>query len=359
VIRARPSGGLFGVPITVGWSWLAVVAATAGVLFIRLLPDAGSVGEAAAIALVGAAVLFASVVVHELSHAVVARRRGIGVRRVGLFALGGYTEMDREPSGPGDELAVAAAGPIASLLLGALLWVGAVVAGASAGVGGVLSLLAAINVGVAVFNLLPGLPLDGGRVLRALVWERSGDALRATRVAAEAGRVLGVALVAVGAGLGLAGGDLLIAALSAVAGGVLYHTAAAAGRTIGSLGTPVGRVMRPPPRVAALHPEGLVAPAAVDGVPVPVVEGERVVGTVTGPVPPGTPVSAVMMPLRPSDVIEAATPIGAVAGRIRRRGRPAVIVSEGRMVGVVSPEDAAEWLRRARRDGLAVGRSGR
>ena len=114
--------------------------------------------------------LFASIVLHELAHSLVARRYGVPIRGITLFIFGGVAHMDREPDRPGAEFAVAIAGPIASALIAVACWIllrGALAAGAGVPVVGVLAYLASINAMLAVFNLVPAFPLDGGRILRA------------------------------------------------------------------------------------------------------------------------------------------------------------------------------------------------
>src|SRR5262249_46641006 len=141
--------------------------------------------------------LYASVLVHELSHSVVARGFGLPVRRILLYPLGGFSEIEREPPTPGREFLVSAAGPAVSLALAAggyALYRG----GNPHGVLRVLLFqLIVANVLVGIFNLLPGLPLDGGRMLRAGVWKLTGRPGQATVVAAWAGRVLAVAVLVI------------------------------------------------------------------------------------------------------------------------------------------------------------------
>lgn len=145
------------------------------------------VGVAAAVLLAG------SILLHELGHAAVAGAMGIPTRRITLFVLGGVAEMEREPDTAGKEYLVSVAGPLVSLLLGGVGIVALeLTSGAWAGV--LFGYVAFMNGILAVFNLLPGLPLDGGRVLRAAVWKLHGDKDTATRVAARAGMGLGVVL---------------------------------------------------------------------------------------------------------------------------------------------------------------------
>lgn len=145
-----------------------------------------------------AVVFFACVLAHELAHAVVARAVGVPTTEIRLFVFGGVARIAAEPATPGDEALVALAGPLTSVTLAGLL---ALAATAVAGPpGDLLAWLFAGNLVVAAFNLLPGFPLDGGRVARALMWRLTGRRLLATRVTATAGRALAAALVLGGAG---------------------------------------------------------------------------------------------------------------------------------------------------------------
>ena len=154
--------------------------------------------ERVLMAFVTAAGFFACLVVHELSHAVVARRFGVQVQGITLFLLGGVAQIEGQVPSASQEFAVALAGPAVSLVLAcgfAWLYVGSSDPGA---LRAVLSSLAVANLGLALFNLIPGLPLDGGRLLRAAIWRTSGSFERGTRVALAGGRMLAAALIAIG-----------------------------------------------------------------------------------------------------------------------------------------------------------------
>ncbi|WP_229716033.1 site-2 protease family protein [Mangrovihabitans endophyticus] len=142
------------------------------------------------------ACLLGSVLLHELGHALTARRHGIGVRGITLELLGGYTEMDRDAPRPRVDALVALAGPAVSVLLGAIAATAAWLLPDRTVVGQLAFQLAASNLLVAVFNVLPGLPLDGGRALRAGVWALLGDRDRATEVAGWAGRLIALVTAA-------------------------------------------------------------------------------------------------------------------------------------------------------------------
>ncbi|GAA2619611.1 hypothetical protein GCM10010399_58280 [Dactylosporangium fulvum] len=187
-------GRLAGVPVYLAPSWLllaALITLTYG-QFLSIRRDLPlSTGFAVGFGFV--VCLLVSVLLHELGHAVTSRRSGIGVRGITLEMLGGYTEMDREAPRPGVELFVSLAGPVVSLVLG-LLAAGAAAVLPSGGIAETFAFqLALSNIVVAVFNALPGLPLDGGRALQALVWKVSGDANLGRRVAGWAGRLMALA----------------------------------------------------------------------------------------------------------------------------------------------------------------------
>jgi Zn-dependent protease/CBS domain-containing protein len=203
-VIARP----FGIPVYVSPYWFII----AGVFIVIYANDlsaslSGSMRYVVAAAFV--VLLYVSVLVHELSHAVVARGYGLPVRRILLYPLGGISEIEREAPTPGREFAVAGAGPALSLALGGLGWGLAQLV--QYGIAGALiRQLMWANIIVGVFNLLPGLPLDGGRMLRAVLWKATGRPTTATIAAAWVGRVLALGLLAIPFFSGsLAGGDIV------------------------------------------------------------------------------------------------------------------------------------------------------
>ncbi|MCC6395149.1 MAG: site-2 protease family protein [Bryobacterales bacterium] len=150
----------------------------------------------------GALGLFLSIVIHEFSHSLVARRRGLPMRGITLFIFGGVAEMSAEPPSAATEFRMAIAGPIVSVGLGIVSYLIHSLllnAGASNAVTGIFLYLGFINIALAVFNMIPAFPLDGGRVLRAYLWSRRGDMRSATRTAAKLGSGFGALLIALGA----------------------------------------------------------------------------------------------------------------------------------------------------------------
>lgn len=203
-------GRVAGIDIQVHWSWFFVLVLLTWSLSEGLFREEHPDWRRVSAWLAGTAtslLLFGSILLHELSHSIVARRLGLGVRSITLFIFGGVSSLAEEPAEPADEFWIAIVGPATSFLLAGLfalagfaLW--------GTGADTAAFYLAAINLTLGVFNLLPGFPLDGGRILRAGVWNRSGSLLEATRVASWSGSALGFVLMAAGVVLALAGGLL-------------------------------------------------------------------------------------------------------------------------------------------------------
>lgn len=218
-------GRLGGVPVRVGLSWLVIVPLVGTALFAGVDASLGSFGARGIVAGAGALVMFASVIVHELGHAAMAHRRGIHVDQVVVFLFGGYSEMDMEAAEPTDDIAISAAGPMASSVLAVLMMGLALVSPEWAGTRRTLALLGLVNVGVALFNLLPGFPLDGGRIVRAALISAGASPRRAEQVTARLGMFLGAVTIGLGAWFSIRGAP---AALIVVPVGLLLVIIAAA-----------------------------------------------------------------------------------------------------------------------------------
>ena len=206
-------GRVAGVRIGVNWSWLLVFALVTWSLGTAVFPSdhPGLSGAAyAGMALVAAILFFSCLLLHELGHAAVARREGMEIEGITLWVFGGVARFKGMFPSAGAEFRIAVAGPLVSLALGVVLVAVAVAVELPAAVDGVVSWLGWINLLLLAFNMLPALPLDGGRVLRSVLWQRMGDFSRATRIAGGLGRgfghsmiVAGVLLFVVGAPSGL------------------------------------------------------------------------------------------------------------------------------------------------------------
>ncbi|WP_432826540.1 site-2 protease family protein [Dactylosporangium sp. CA-092794] len=360
-------GTIAGIRIGLNWSVLLVMLLLAQILAFTVVPRAtpGVPGAVAwLLGVAGAVVFLLSLLAHELAHSLVARVFGVPVERVTLWLLGGASELGGEPPTARADLLIAVAGPATSALLGVgfgglALALGTV--GAPAGVVAVSSWLAGINVLLAVFNLLPGAPLDGGRVLRAALWHWRGDRYWAAVTAARAGRAIGLGLIVLGAVqvvlTGMLGGLwfaligwFLMAAATAEANTDRYramlgrvpvsaamHTDVTYAEPDRSVAQAVADIYTAPGAVIALRtsdgrPAGLVRPMDLARVPEPA----RI----------DTPVSKVATPPPAVPVVEASQPLADVAYMVSRAGTT-LVVDHGLLVGVLDPSDVAHATERS------------
>jgi Zn-dependent protease len=247
-------GRVAGIPIGLNWSWTLVFALLVWSLARDVFPATNpglEAGTYAVMALIAVTLFFGSLLLHELGHALEARREGIDVDGITLWLLGGVARIRGSLPGPGAELRLAGAGP---LVTGAIALVcGAVALGThlDTAVDGVAAWLAYVNLVLLGFNLLPALPLDGGRLLRAALWRARGDFVWATVVAAAIGRVLGIGLIAAGfLAIGLLG--LLTGAWLVVIGWFVFQFAGAEAESAGALRRQRARASRPPGADGAL-----------------------------------------------------------------------------------------------------------
>jgi Zn-dependent protease/predicted transcriptional regulator len=378
-------GRLAGVDVHADWSLAIIVVLVAlslgGGVFPSWHPD-WSAGLVWATALAASLLLVVSIVVHELSHALAARRYGMAIRRITLFMFGGIAELEQEPHGWRAELWVALVGPVVSLLLGLLMIaLGSVVSGADANgaddpiallrslspLATVLLWLGPINLVLAAFNLLPGFPLDGGRVVRALLWGLLGDVVRATRWAAAAGQAIGWLLVACGVAMlfGLRvpvfGGGLVGGVWLMLIGWFLSSAAAASyARLIAQhrlADVPVGRLMLAP--VRSVSPDTPVQQLVDDFImqsdqrAFPVVDHGRLAGIVSledvrrvDVAERATQTVAAIM--TPAAEVATLTPADDAAAALRALSGHAVnqlpVVDGGQVRGLVRREDLLRWI---------------
>ena len=367
-----PLGRIAGIRVAASWTLLIVVAllvlGLAGGVFPREYPGL-TAGWYLAAAAVGAALFLVSLLAHELAHALVARRAGIAVESITFWLFGGVARLASDAGNPTAALWIALVGPLTSLALAGVFWaVASGLRGAEAPpvVAGVPGWLAWTNLGLALFNLLPGAPLDGGRVLRALLWLRSGDRDRSARTAARAGRVLGVVLVGLGifqvfSGLGANG--LWIAFLGWFLGGA----ARAEEELATARGTLAGVRVRD-----AMTPDPVAAPASatvaqvlaemttrlrVTSLPVRAGRG-ALVGLVSlrrlREVPPVrracSGVGDVACPREDLVTVSPDEPLADLLGRLSAgEDRRALVLDGERLVGIVSPADIMRALAAADR----------
>lgn len=374
--RSAPAGGSglslgrpFGVPVFVSPSWL-VLAALITVSYADTADANGDLGSRRYLVSAGFALLiFFSIFCHELGHCVVSRRLGLPVRRLTLFLLGGVSEIEREPETPLRELLVAGIGPVVSLVLGGLS-IGLLRLVPAGGIAHRFAFVSALsNIVVGIFNLLPGLPLDGGRILRAGVWRIAGSKLTGSRVAAYAGYGIAVLVLLYGlwnlvraASRGPASGgalaNLLFLALIAafIAGGATQALRSAQltnrlpGLTVRSLvrralpvaaDVPVAEALRRAHEVGAYglvvvdsggRPHGVVSEAAVVATP----DQRR----------PWVSVGALARTLDPGLVLDADLEGAAVLEAMRRTPASEYLVREptGGILGVLAAADVARAL---------------
>jgi Zn-dependent protease len=357
-------GRIAGIPVGANWSALLIALLFAWSLGGELLPAQVPGLAPAAYWLAGAAgagLFLASLLAHEIGHALVARRAGLRVRGITLWLLGGVAQLEDEPASPGDELRVAIVGPAISLALAGAFGVAAAalsVVGAPALLVVVAAWLALGNVALGVFNLLPAAPLDGGRVLRGLLWRRHGNRVRAAVTATRAGVWVGTGLVAYGLlgaftgwGIGtlwtaLVGWFLVIAArqereLALLGGGLDRGLRAAQVMTPAPAVAPawftVDAFLRnyvEPWQAAALplrgfdgHPAGVVTAAALYAVPA---DRRHIVRA-----------GDVAIPMSALVLIGPDEPVADLAARLAGGRTVAVVVSGGQLLGLITAADLA------------------
>ena len=363
-LRSIRVGRLAGVPIGIQPLWLLIVALITWSLGAFYYPDqAPGIVPAFAygLGLMSALLLFASILLHELGHALVARRHGVEIEEIDLWLLGGVAKMSGYPQAASDELRFALAGPAVTLVIVAVFGAIALLLPAStpAAVTAVVSYQFFVNATILVFNLLPAFPLDGGRVMQALIWSRNGDLSRATAIAASVGRGLGYGMVGLGVFATVAGvlgglwlaliGLFVITAAKAEENGLLVRTALG--------GREAGKLMAFP--AVSIPGQISVAEALTDYfIPCrfsafPVLEGSRLVGLIDT-----AAVERIPMDRRastsvgeiafydPDLVVDEDQDVAELVERpaFQRLGRAVVIAADGR-IGILSITEVNRVLR--------------
>jgi len=357
-----------GIEVRIDSSWAVIALLITYSMYLRVTlvyPDT-STGGAVGLAVLSAVLFFGSVLVHELAHALVSQARGIRVQDITLFLFGGATRARVESRGPGDEFLIALVGPLTSGLLAGLF-------GIVAGFGrdalprplvGTFGYLAWVNLLLAAFNLVPGFPLDGGRLLRSAIWKATGSFGRATRVASLAGQAVGWLLVAGGVAYLLAG-NLAGGIWFAFIGWFLVQAARASYqelqlrnmlRGVEAEDVMAGNLLRIPPDVSLQD--------AVDDYfmrydhgAFPVDEQGRTIGLLTLRGVRRVPkdqwssrrVRDLMVPLGGQVVVAPDARMDGVLGKLEDGGAGRVLVVQGgEVVGIITPSDLTRWLRRWR-----------
>jgi len=358
-------GRILGIDIKLDYSWFVIFVLVTWSLAGQVFPDSYPNWSRTAYWLVGlitALLFFASVLAHELAHSFVSQRYGVPVHDITLFIFGGASHISDEPKTAQGELTMALAGPATSLLLAGLfsvLWL------LTRGTGGYLyaisSWLAGINLSLAVFNLIPGFPLDGGRVFRAIVWATSGNLHLATRVATAVGRVVAFGFILVGVGQVFAG-NLANGLWIAFIGWFLDNASASTYRQQALrdmlAGHKVSEIMT---RECAHVPANLTVEALVNDLLLPtgrrcfpVEEGGRVQGLVTvhriQQIPraqwPLTRVDQVMIPLEQLKTVRPDEELNVVLERMTSEDVNQLVVLEGQdLQGLVARDGLLNYIR--------------
>ncbi len=196
-----PIGRLFGISIDLDYSWFLIVGLLAWMLAVTYFPmqfPGWSNAEYWTVGLLSAILLFVSVLIHELAHSLVAQHYGISVPRITLFLFGGVSQIATEPPDAKAEFWISIVGPLTSFALAAFFWEIEPIFVSSQPLYALVEYLALLNLILAIFNLIPGFPLDGGRVLRAIIWRVSRNYRRATMAAGVSGRFFGFLLIFIG-----------------------------------------------------------------------------------------------------------------------------------------------------------------
>ena len=357
-----------GIEVRVDSSWVVIALLITYSMYLQLsqVYEELSGGAAVGLAILATGLFFGSVLVHELAHAFVSQARGIRVQDITLFLFGGATRAKVDSRGPGDEFLIALVGPLTSLLLAGLF-------GIAAGLGrellpdpvaGTLGYLAWTNLVLAAFNLVPGFPLDGGRLLRSAIWKTTGNLGRATRLAAGAGQAVGWLLVAAGVGWLLAG-DLAGGIWFAFIGWFLVQAARSSYQDL-QLQQLLSRVeaedvmatnlVRIPPELSLQEAvDGYFMRYAHSGFPVE--DQGQTVGLLTlrgvRQIPRSqwatSRVRDHMVPLGDQVVVAPDARMDRVLGKLQDSEAGRVLVAQnGEVVGIITPTDLTRWLRRWR-----------
>jgi len=356
-----------GTPLRIHYTWLSAALLGAAVLIGATLPDAlpelGRIGRFG-LALAIVALAFLVVVLHEGAHLLAARVMGVAVPAINLYPLGALTRLPDRNGSPWAAFWVAVAGPIASLTLWLFLTLATGELSLPAWLVVTVAIVARISLLLGLLNLLPGLPFDGGRMLRAVFWSLGGTFESASTLATRLGQVIAYGLILVGAGLvvwrqdWLNGGALLLIGWGALEAGGTTHRRAAVAQVLNRL-TAVD-VLRAPAHTlspsTSLRAAWLALRKHARGTALPVLEEGRFVGMITGEqlldVPQGywdaRTVAEVLTPAAALEPVPTATPISMLIPRLAGDDSLAVlpvpVVDDGRLLGLVEARAMAEFL---------------
>jgi Zn-dependent protease/CBS domain-containing protein len=359
-------GSLFGIRIVVDLSWVFIFALIAWSLADPQGPlhrtDLGASGRIA-LGVLGSLLFFVSVLLHELSHSLMAQTRGVQVREIRLFIFGGVSVFEGEARDAPAETWIFVVGPLTSLVLGALLFGCGIALGPRSAIGALLEYLGYVNLALALFNILPAYPMDGGRVLHSIVWRVTGNRELASDIAIRVGRVFAGLIVALGIFEALAfniGAGLwttFIGWFLLQAGGAeasrLAITRALRGHLAGELALrPDVRIEADTPAAAALE---LMRAAHVRSIPVML--GDRILGVLTeNALAQAAPddlerqyATALMTRIDEIDGVPVTSPADDVIQRIGKNQAAAVALTDpkGAVTGIATADSVLSWLSRS------------
>jgi Zn-dependent protease/predicted transcriptional regulator len=357
-------GKIAGIDIFIHVSWLIIIVLLTWSLatgwFAVLYPGWSTITYWV-VSFIAALLLFVAVLVHELAHSLVARARGLPVKNITLFIFGGVSNIEQEPQTPGVEFQMAFVGPLTSLVIGGIASLLQLALGENTSpLAAILRYLAVTNVLLGIFNLIPGFPLDGGRVLRSIVWKLSGSLRTATRVTTLVGEVIGYLFILLGIWL-FFGGNLLDGIWLGFIGWFLLSAAQSANTQsmLQSMlkGVTVGEVMNPSPLTV---PANISLQKLVDDYFLPrglrsamVTQNDQLVGLITlgdiRSIPreqwSQVPVGHVMIPVNKLHVVSPQQNLNDVLPLMAGRDvNQLPVVQDGRLVGVLSRDAIMRYL---------------
>ena len=363
-------GSIFGFEIRVDLSWFLIFFLILWSLTASLFPaNYPQLPEATYLlmGIVGTLLFFASLVAHELAHSLVAKAKGIPVEGITLFVFGGMARTRMDAETPGDEFQIAVVGPLLSLVLAglfALIWWLGRHAGWTVAVTGVARYLSSINLVLAIFNLLPGFPLDGGRLFRSVIWKATGDLEKATRIASWGGQFFAYLIIALGF-VQLFAGNLLGGLWLVLIGWFLANAAEMSYQQhlihTGLKGVPAKEVMMRSPETVT---SDLTLQILVDDYflhrryqAFPVTQNGDLVGIISLNQVKETPrenwqkqtVAETMTPISDTVAVRPETPMTQVLQKMEDSGMRRVLVTrDDQLQGIITGGDVSNWLRRMR-----------
>jgi len=358
---------ILGIQISLNYTWFIVFGLIAWSLasgyFPSRYPDLNRSAHWV-MGFLGAFFLFLSVLVHELTHSYIAKKEGIEVKEITLFIFGGVSQLTKEPEDSKKELKMAIGGPLSSLVLALVFWILSLTTRPSPNLrlfAGLLGYLAFINLSLAIFNLIPGFPLDGGRVLRAIYWGKTGSLKKATRIASETGKWIGVGIILMGLFLIMMGN--LIGGFWLVIIGIFLRSAAE-----GGLQQVVMKGALEGVKVRALMSRNMISVPSSFHInqlvedyflthkhtTYPVTEGERIIGIITMKQVKEVPrnqwrektVREVMRPIQEEMMLDPdGEAVDALQKMIRTGEGLLPVVQDGKAIGMITRKDILTLLK--------------